>query len=296
MENKLIISGKLYNQELEFLKDANNRNLVRGRFGILVDEKTQQVERVEVYISELTKAQKENRTYSLLKKLAQNKENFYENDKNKAVSVRAECNMIADLYYVEENGTLVQRTPRRNRLVFLNEDRATPMGAVFSLDCDIYQIQEVTDSKGMLTGEANLLVKHYNEYSGTANFRLRISNPDYLSIIQSRFIPGQPNLMKLGGRITDIVVSKEAPKESAFGVNAVSVSQNNVKVCLVESGDFLEITEGFATLKTTADQKKETREAEAKAKAQEKAKTPKTSGSFGEGTVNVAPSVGGFKF
>lgn len=298
MENIVKIVGKLYSHDLEFKQDDNGRNLVRGSFGILVNEKTKQVEKIEVYIYEKTKKDTVNRTYSLLNKIVQNQNNFYETNKNTALQVRAQCNMTLNPFYVKEGDNFELREPRRNRLVFLNEDAITPMGAAFSLDCDISAIAERVDENGMPTNEADLTVKYYDEYSGTMSFKLRIDNPDYLAIIQTNFIQGQPNLMKLGGKIVDLVIEKEVPQENAFGVNTVSISSRNVKTYLVDSGQFLVADDKFEELKTRCDQKREEKLAEAKDRAvkkeQEQSKVRTTSPVFGASPVSGLGS--DFKF
>lgn len=298
MENILKITGKLYSQDLEFKQDDNGRNLVRGSFGILVNEKTKQVEKIEVYTYEKTKKDTINKTYSLLNKIVQNQNNFYETNKSTALQVRAQCSMTLNPYYVKEGDNFELREPRKNRLVFLNEDAITPMGAVFSLDCDICAITERVDKDGMPTNEADLTVKYYDEYAGTMSFKLRVDNPDYLAIIQTSFIQGQPNLMRLGGKIVDLVIEKEVAQETAFGVNTVSTSSRNIKTYLIDSGQFLVADEKFEELKNKCDQKRQEKLAEAKDKAvkkeqkQEKAKT--TNASFGTAPVSGLGS--DFKF
>lgn len=296
MENIVKIVGKLYSQDLEFKQDDNGRNLVRGSFGILVDEKTKQTEKVTVYIYEKTKKDTINKTYSLLKKVVQDEKNFYETNKNSALQVRAQCNMMIDSYYAKEGDNLVLKEIRKNRLVFLNEDNASPMGAGFSLDCDISAIKERVDENGMPTNEADLTVKYYDEYAGTMNFKLRVDNPDYLAIIQTNFIQGETNLMRLGGKIVDIVVKKEVSQATAFGVNTISTSSRNVKTYLVDSGDFLTTNEANEELKIKCDQKRQEKLAEAKDRAvkkeQEKAKTT----NVGFGTAQMSGLGSDFKF
>ena len=298
MENIVKIVGKLYSHDLEFKQDDSGRNLVRGSFGILVDEKTKQVEKVEVYIYEKTKKDTINKTYSLLNKIVQNQNNFYETNKNTALQVRAQCSMTLNPYYVKQGDNFELREPRRNRLVFLNEDAVTPMGAAFSLDCDISAITERVDENGMPTNEADLTVKYYDEYTGTMNFKLRVDNPDYLAIIQTNFIQGQPNLMKLGGKIVDLVIEKEVTQEAAFGVNTVSTSSRNVKTYLVDSGQFLVADEEFEELKIKCDQKRQEKLAEAKDRAakkeQEQGKAKTTNVGFG--TAQMSGLGSDFKF
>lgn len=298
MENIVKIVGKLYSHDLEFKQDDSGRNLVRGSFGILVDEKTKQTEKIEVYIYEKTKKDTINKTYSLLNKIVQNQNNFYETNKSTALQVRAQCSMTLNPYYVKEGDNFELREPRRNRLVFLNEDAITPMGAAFSLDCDISAITERVDENGMPTNEADLTVKYYDEYAGTMSFKLRVDNPDYLAIIQTNFIQGQPNLMKLGGKIVDLTIEKEVAQETAFGVNTVSTSSRNVKTYLVDSGQFLVADENFEELKTKCDQKRQEKLAEAKDKAvkkeQEQGKAKTTNVGFG--TAQMSGLGSDFKF
>lgn len=267
MENIVKIVGKLYSSELEFKQDDNGRKLVRGSFGILVDEKTKQTEKIEVYVYEKTKKGTVNKTYSLLNKIVQNEDNFYEKNKNSALRVRAQCNMVLNPYYVKEGDNFELREPRKNRLVFLNEDSVSPMCAVFSLDCDISAIVEREDENGVPKNEADLTVKYYDEYNGTMSFKLRVDNPDYLNIIQTNFIQGDTNLMKLGGKISDIALEKKVPQETAFGVNTVSTSSRNIKTYLVDSGQFLVADEKFEELKIKCDQKRQEKLAEAKDRA-----------------------------
>ena len=298
MENIVKIVGKLYSHDLEFKQDDNGRNLVRGSFGILVDEKTKQTEKIEVYIYEKTKKDSVNKTYSLLNKIVQDQNNFYETNKSTALQVRAQCSMTLNPYYVKQGDNFELREPRRNRLVFLNEDAVTPMGAAFSLDCDISAITERVDENGMPTNEADLTVKYYDEYTGTMNFKLRVDNPDYLAIIQTNFIQGQPNLMKLGGKIVDLVIEKEVTQEAAFGVNTVSTSSRNVKTYLVDSGQFLVADEEFEELKIKCDQKRQEKLAEAKDRAakkeQEQGKAKTTNVGFG--TAQMSGLGSDFKF
>lgn len=301
MENIVKIVGKLYAQELEFKQDDKGRNLVRGSFGILVDEKTNQVEKVEVYIYEKTKKDTINKTYSLLKEVVQDEKNFCETNKNSALQVRAQCNMTLNSYYAKEGDNFVLKEIRKNRLVFLNEDSASPMGANFSLDCDISVISEKVDENGMPTNEADLTVKYYDEYSGTMSFKLRVDNPEYLSIIQNNFIQGETNLMRLGGKIIDVVINKNVPQETAFGVNTVSISSRNVKTYLVDSGQFLDADDKFAELKVKCDQKRQEKLAEAKDRAikkeqeQGKNKTVNTANA-GFGTAQMSGLGSDFKF
>lgn len=299
MENIVKIVGKLYTQDLEFRQDDSGKNLVRGSLGILVNEKSKQVERVDVYVYEKTKKGTDNKTYSLLNKIVQNENNFYETGKNSALQVSAQCNMSVNLFYIKEGDNFELKETKRNRLVFLNEDAVSPMGAAFSLDCDIIAINERTDDNGMLTNEADLLVRYYNEYSGTMNFKLRVDNPDYLAIIQTNFIQGETNLMNLGGKITDVVMSKEVQQETAFGVNAIATSSKNVKTYLVDSGKFLTPSENFEQVKIACNQKREEKLAEAKEKAvkkeQEKSQTTTVRNSA-FGSVQTAGLGSDFKF
>lgn len=287
MENIVKLNGKLYTQELEFVKDNQGRNLVRGSIGILVDEKTQQVERVNVYTYEMTKAGKKNNVFVLLQQVVNNANNFYENNKNGALSVSATCNLYVDSFYVEAGNDFELRQLRRLRLVFLNEDAISPMGANFSFDCNIVNIADRVDDNGVPTNEADLQVEYYDEYRGTMSFKLRVDNPDYLAIIKSKFIPGSemPYLMNLGGKIVDVVTQRETPKETAFGVNAITVSSNKVKTYVVESGDFLVAPDNFEALRTKCKQIREEKLAEAKTRAiqkkEEKSKPKATSTGFG---------------
>lgn len=286
MENIVKIVGKLYSHDLEFKQDDNGRNLVRGSIGILIDEKTQQVERVSIYTYEMTKAGKKNNVFVLLQQAVNNKDNFYENNKNGALSVSATCNLYVDSFYVEAGNDFELRQLRKLRLVFLNEDAISPMGANFSFDCNIVNIIDRVDENGIPTNEADLEVEYYDEYRGTASFKLRVNNPDYLAIIKSKFIPGSvPYLMNLGGKIVDVVTQRETPKETAFGVNAIAVSSNKVKTYIVESGDFLVAPDNFEALRTKCKQTREEKLAEAKTRAiqkkEEKSKPKATLTGFG---------------
>lgn len=286
MENIVKIVGKLYSHDLEFKQDDNGRNLVRGSIGILIDEKTQQVERVSIYTYEMTKAGKKNNVFVLLQQAVNNKDNFYENNKNGALLVSATCNLYVDSFYVEAGNDFELRQLRKLRLVFLNEDAISPMGANFSFDCNIVNIIDRVDENGMPTNEADLEVEYYDEYRGTASFKLRVNNPDYLAIIKSKFIPGSvPYLMNLGGKIVDVVTQRETPKETAFGVNAIAVSSNKVKTYIVESGDFLVAPDNFEALRTKCKQTREEKLAEAKTRAiqkkEEKSKPKATLTGFG---------------
>ena len=88
--------------------------------------------------------------------------------------------MTLNPFYVKEGDNFELREPRRNRLVFLNEDAITPMGAAFSLDCDISSITERVDENGMPTNEADLTVKYYddnNEMNNTSMFEAYSDKP-----------------------------------------------------------------------------------------------------------------------
>lgn len=302
MVNRVLLQGKVYDHSLKLRtvqREGENfgKEFINGTVSIATDDKNLNIVQVHyTYVTPLFKSGKENRNFSILKRIMDKGESVVgAKDGVEPLLVKIESSIDCNDFYPNGGDELV--SAQRVSDGFISIVKALPDNArernKFESDTLLIGAtkHEVDPEKNVTEAYMELRAAVFG-YGGVLKpVRLVVKNPAAFSYFENlEPTTAKPALVNLWGRIENVTVKTEKTVESAFGEDKVETATHSVREWIVTGASKEPLPfgdEGVLTkdelVKLQAD--RETHLAEVKARAKEYAEQKKSSA-----PVNVAPA------
>ena len=302
MVNRVLLQGKVYDHSLKLRtvqREGENfgKEFINGTVSIATDDKNLNIVQVHyTYVTPLFKSGKENRNFSILKRIIDKGESVVgAKDGVEPLLVKIESSIDCNDFYPNGGDELV--SAQRVSDGFISIIKALPDKAnernKFESDTLLIGAtkHEVDPEKNVTEAYMELRAAVFG-YGGVLKpVRLVVKNPAAFSYFENlEPTTAKPALVNLWGRIENVTVKTEKTVESAFGEDKVETATHSVREWVVTGASKEPLPfgdEGVLTkdelVKLQAD--RETHLAEVKARAKEYAEQKKSSA-----PVNTAPA------
>lgn len=302
MVNRVLLQGKVYDHSLKLRtvqREGENfgKEFINGTISIATDDKNLNIVQVHyTYVTPLFKSGKENRNFSILKRIMDKGESVVgAKDGAEPLLVKIESSIDCNDFYPNGGDELV--SAQRVSDGFISIIKALPDKAnernKFESDTLLIGAtkHEVDPEKNVTEAYMELRAAVFG-YGGVLKpIRLVVKNPAAFSYFENlEPTTAKPALVNLWGRIENVTVKTEKTVESAFGEDKVETATHSVREWIVTGASKEPLPfgdEGVLTkdelVKLQAD--RETHLAEVKARAKEYAEQKKSSA-----PVNTAPA------
>ena len=302
MVNRVLLQGKVYDHSLKLRtvqREGENfgKEFINGTVSIATDDKNLNIVQVHyTYVTPLFKNGKENRNFSILKRIMDKGESVVgAKDDVEPLLVKIESSIDCSDFYPNGGDELVSAQRVSDGFISIVKALSDDPRERNKFESDTLLIgatkHEVDPEKNVTEAYMELRAAVFG-YGGVLKpVRLVVKNPAAFSYFENlEPTTAKPALVNLWGRIENVTVKTEKTVESAFGEDKVETATHSVREWIVTGASKEPLPfgdEGVLTkdelVKLQAD--RETHLAEVKARAKEYAEQKKSSA-----PVNTAPA------
>lgn len=227
--NEITVKGKLMGFGrfgLEEKVNANGETKIYGSILVATDAKGLNI--VEAHFmpqAKLTSKGKENKNYSTLKKIIEEKNTIEKVGLNKASAIKINGNLTVNSYYkmntANSEPLLVEETQIKGSFIEFDNKAADIPSCGFNLQCLIQNISQELSITGEETGREDVRIQVFDDYKKIfMPMLLKVENPEYIAYINSAYTPMESYTILSGVVNIRTIERNEDDGQMAFGESA----------------------------------------------------------------------------
>lgn len=246
-KNEEVIIGRIYQHNLTMRKvertDSPNygKDFINGTLDVAIDDAGREILQVHyTYVTEVTKTGKANGSFNSLKRIIESGKTIIEDGIEAATKVRLTPSAALNDFYPRGSSELVSTPRHEGGFVTIINDLPPegPERHKFKFDTLITGVKHVdaNPERGIEADYAEIKCAIFNFRNDILPFTLVIKNPAGVKYFESLdATPSNPVYTSVEGRIDNKLIMVEKKIESAFGDDAVEMSQRRVREWVVTS-------------------------------------------------------------
>lgn len=235
--NIVNIEGKIYSTSKLEKVVYNEKNTIRGEVSIATGEGDSEVSTVNIFISDTTKAGKENKAYAGWERLLGAK-TVEQDGLAKADSARLSGEFSENRYFREENGELKLQTYTQIRGSFAHIDPKARPVASFKVDGLVKSFEKresTTETSATELPSYELIIDVFNSfYKMFSPVRLVVKDPNAVKYISGAYVPG--SYVTVNGSIQSTVVARDTGEDQELGFGEETVQSSYTRTEMVVVG------------------------------------------------------------
>ena len=311
MQNSTHIEGYVYQHTLEVktVQNPTSENLgkefIAGNLEVAVDEEMTNVIPVHfTYVTPQTKSGAENRTYTALKKIIDEKRSVVEVGKDEAIKVKIDTALAVNDFYNQQDELVTTKVNEGGFVTITTSPLCEEKGRnQFIVDMIVTNIRMVEADPEKNIPEEYMIVKGavFNFRNALIPVEFNLKDKQGIALFESLDIESAPVLKHVWGRINCLTSTVEKTEETAFGEAAVRSYERKTKEWLITGAspaefEFADDSQDLTPAELRqAMQDRETMLADVK-KRNEEYKAQKAAGNVATATTAPAAKAGEFKF